>query len=91
MKPSPKFLLLALMLMAACTGGPAPRTPGDARTVDSQSPFIPGLDVTVAAATLTRILGRPVTTDAVLMMGDAEAYRIIHEWGLENDLRRLAG
>ena len=91
MKPSPKSPLLALMLVAACMGGPAPGTPGDPRTLESQSPFIEGLDVTVAAATLTRILGRPVTTDAVLRMGDAEAYRIIHEWGLENDLRRLAG
>ena len=91
MKPSPRFLLLAIMLVAACMGGPAPRTPGDARTLESQSPFIPGLDETAAAATLTRILGRPVTTESVWMMGHAEAYRIIHEWGLENDLRRLAG
>lgn len=95
MKPSPNPLLstLLLALTTACMGKPAPIALDGIEVAGEkvQSVYNDQNHVIVAEA-LTEILGRPVTPEeALLEMRYAEAYRIIHEWGLERDRERLSG
>lgn len=95
MKPSPKPLWpgFILALTTTCMGKPAPMAPDVIEVPEArvQAVFQEHRNVIVAEA-LTEILGRPVTSEEVLIeMGEAGAYRVIHEWGLEQDRERLAG
>ncbi len=95
MKPSPNPLLstLLLVLTAACMGKPAPIALDGIEVAGGRfQPVSQDQNHVIVAEALTEILGRPVTPEeALLEMRDAEAYRIIHSWGLERDRERLSG
>ena len=95
MKLSPKTLLpmLLLVLTTACMGKPAFIALDGIEVAGERAQFVyRDQNHMIVAEALTEILGRPVTPEeALLEMKDAEAYRIIHSWGLEQDRERLSG
>ena len=91
----PKTLLsmLLLVLTTACMGKPAPIALDGIEVAGERAQFVyRDQNHVIVAEALTEILGRPVTPEeAMLEMRYAEAYRIIHEWGIEQDRERLSG